>query len=68
VIVVALHGVSCETASIQEAIEFIEHHDEKSGVRQFCRYEVQIRYSNADEVRGSFTTKAEAVRFLDTFR
>jgi hypothetical protein len=26
---------------------------------------VNVRYTNGDEIRGSFATKAEAVRFLE---
>lgn len=65
VFVLALHGANCEVASIGEAIRFIQSHDESHRPHKFCRYEVNVRYTNGDEIRASFTTKAEAVRFLE---
>ena len=68
VLVLALHGQSCESASIGQAVEFIRGHDESSAIAGFCRYEIHIRYNNHDEVRGNFQEKQEAIRFLETFR
>lgn len=65
VFVVALHGASCTAMSIDDAIRFIQSHDESPQSLAFCRFEVNVRYTNGDEVRGSFSTKVEAVRFLE---
>lgn len=64
VLVMGLHGDGQELASVTKAITFIEAFDEKTARGKFVRYEVMIRYTNSDEVRGTFNTKAEAVKFL----
>lgn len=66
--VLALHGTPCEARTLAEAIRLIESHDEGADTTQFARYEVDVRYSNGDEVRGAFASKAEAIRFLNSLR
>jgi len=66
VFVLALHGLACETQSIDEAISFIEKYDEVAAVKKFVRYEVNVRYSNGDEIRGAFEMKTDAIKFLAT--
>jgi hypothetical protein len=67
VLVLALHGQSQELANVQSAIKFIEQFDETKSTGNFARYEVNIRYTNSDEVRGSFVMKSETLKFLRTF-
>jgi hypothetical protein len=64
VFVLALHGQSQELANVASAIAFIEGFDEAKSGGKFARYEVNIRYSNKDEIRGTFESKTDAVRFL----
>jgi hypothetical protein len=47
-----------------EAIAFIEAFDESKPYEPFARYEVGVRYSNGDEIRGQFKDKMTAVAFL----
>ena len=47
-----------------EAIAFIEAFDESRPYEPFTRYEVGVRYSNGDEIRGQFKDKMSAVAFL----
>ncbi|MBI3463959.1 MAG: hypothetical protein HY000_13010 [Planctomycetes bacterium] len=64
----SLRGLSCETATIEEAIGFIESYDESALASTFCRYELNVRYSNGDEVRANFASKIDAIRFLSRLR
>lgn len=64
VFVLALHGQAQELSNVATAIAFIEGFDEAKAGGKFTRYEVNVRYSNGDEIRGNFESKAEAIRFL----
>lgn len=64
VYVLPLHGAPLTLGGVAEAIAFIERFDESKPEAPFARYEVGIRYSNGDEVRGQFKDKAAAVAFL----
>ncbi len=68
VLVLALHGKSCEVTTIDEAIRFVEHYDESGRPTDFVRYEVNVRYTNGDEIRGTFESKTEAIKFLNSLR
>lgn len=62
--VLALHGQARELANIDSAIQCIERFDESKPGGPFARYEVTVRYTNADEIRGMFISKQEAIKFL----
>lgn len=64
VFVVALYGHSRELASVDAAVRFIEQLDEGKPSGRFARYEVHVHFTNDDEIRGAFESKAEAIRFL----
>lgn len=64
IFVLALHGGSCRVDVPAKAIVFIEGYDESVCVSGFVRYEINIRYTNGDEIRGSFKTKGDAINFL----
>lgn len=66
VYVLPLHGAVRTLGDVAEAIAFIESFDESKPSEPFTRYEVGIRYSNGDEVRGQFKDKPTAVAFLRT--
>lgn len=66
VYVLPLHGAARTLSNVAEAIAFIESFDESKPSEPFARYEVGIRYSNDDEVRGQFKDKPTAVAFLRT--
>lgn len=64
VYVLPLHGHARTLSDLASAIAYIEAYDEATPVGSLTRYEVGIRYSNGDEIRGQFTTKLAAVDFL----
>jgi hypothetical protein len=64
VYVLPLHGSPRMLGDVAEAIAFIEAFDESKPCEPFTRYEVGVRYSNGDEIRGQFKDKATAVVFL----
>jgi hypothetical protein len=64
VYVLPLHGSPRTLGDVAEAIAFIEAFDESKPCEPFSRYEVGVRYSNGDEIRGQFKDKMAAVAFL----
>lgn len=66
--VLPLHGRTLTFTDIAAAIAFIEAFDESSADEIFARYEVGVRYSNGDEVRGQFENKKRAIVFLGSLR
>jgi len=64
VYVFPLHGIRKMLGSVTDAIAFIESFDENNPHGIFARYEVGVRYSNGDEVRGQFERKPIAIAFL----
>ena len=50
-----------------DAIAFVESYGSKS-VPSFTRYEIGVRYSNGDEIRGQFHDKTTALAFLRSVR
>jgi hypothetical protein len=57
-------GEAIDVSSIEAAVIAIDNIDETSGGGQFARYEVDVRYSNGSEIRGTFKSKGEAKEFL----
>ena len=68
VIILPLHGSSLKCNSIDQAIKFIEEYNEDDGEKPIVKYEIEIRYNNQDLIKGEFTTKEEAVRFLHSYQ
>jgi hypothetical protein len=64
VYILPLHGSPRILGDVAEAIAFIEAFDESKPCEPFTRYEVGVRYSNGDEIRGQFKDKMTAVAFL----
>ena len=64
VLVLALSKASREFVTVEDAVRFIQCYEEFAAVTSFDRYELQVRYSNGDEIRGAFASKAAAVDFL----
>jgi len=65
--VTPLHGLVREWQSIEQAIEFVDHYVEGEISRPFARYEVELHYSNGDELRGRFRDKTDAITYLRSF-
>ena len=64
VLVLALSKASREFVTVEDAVRFIQCYEELAAVTSFERYELLVRYSNGDEIRGAFASKAAAVNFL----
>ncbi len=68
VTVSVLHGSPRTWTNLLEAITYLEGYDiTQPSSASAIKYEVDVRYSNGDEVHGMFHEKVEAVRFLRTF-
>ena len=62
--VLALSGTPVQFHTIQRAVRFIESYDESMSPARFVRYELNVRYSNGSEVRGSFPDKRRCLEHL----
>ncbi|RLT08541.1 MAG: DNA methylase [Planctomycetota bacterium] len=60
----ALHGPVYEMHNINEALKYIEAYDQDGKVSGFLRFEMQIRYTNGDNICGKFENKLQALVFL----
>jgi hypothetical protein len=66
--ILALHGSPCQATTIDDAVRMISDYAESATALAFARYEVDVRYTNGDEIRGTFASKAEAIKFLNSLR
>jgi len=66
VVIIPLHGRMHKMGSLKRAIDFLGRYDEKISNGRFMRYELIVRYSNGDEVRGEFGDKSGALHFLNS--
>ena len=64
VLVLPLYGINFQFGTIRDAIQYISDHDSPSSL-EFARYELNVRYSNRDEIRGIFHSKERAIEFLE---
>ena len=64
----ALHGISREVSTVDEAIDFIKTYTHDGSTIPVERYEVEIRYNNGNRVTGSFQDKSSAIEFLMTYQ
>lgn len=67
IFVLTLSGTSHRFDRIDDAISFIAGYDQAEPASDFVRYELNVRYSNGDEIRASFATRDNAVEFLRSF-
>lgn len=65
--VLPLYGAPTELATVEEAVRFLERYEEAPGTIPIQRYEIRIRYNNADSVEAAFADKADALGFLRTY-
>ena len=64
IFVLSLSGETVGFDRIEDAISFVEQHDQSVPVTAFVRYELNVRYSNGDEVRARFKEKESTISFL----
>ena len=64
IFVLTLSGTSHRFDCIDDAIRFVVDHDQAEPASDFVRYELNVRYSNGDDIRANFATRANAIEFL----
>ena len=64
VLVLPLYGNEQRFYAIQDAVDFISTHVPSTLSLKFVKYELNVRYSNGDEIRGVFQDKQDALEFL----
>ena len=64
IIMLALSGTSVQFEDVESAIRFVDGYDESAPPTAFDHYELNVRYSNGREVRGSFPNKQDCIDFL----
>lgn len=67
IFVLTLSGTSRRFDCVADALRFVSEYDQSVPASGFVRYELNIRYSNGDEVRGEFQKKDRAIEFLRSF-
>ncbi len=64
VTIIPLFGTSSQFANLGEAEIFLKNFDKLEAIGTFQKYEIGIRYSNGDDIRGIFSSKEAALDFL----
>ena len=62
-----LSGRSHQFGSVAGAVEFIDNNDERAPTSDFVRYEIEVRFSNGDDIRGRFGDRTGAIEFLRSY-
>lgn len=68
IVILVLHGQAHESLTVEEAIQFIKKYEDRGGKKLIERYEIEVRYSNGDTIRGSFHDKVSAIEFLKNYQ
>jgi hypothetical protein len=68
IIILPLHGETCELNNIDEAVTFIERYNERGQVDRFVRYEIRVLYNNGNKIDGAFIDKQSAIQFLRIYQ
>ena len=66
VFVLPLSGASQWFYTVQDAINFISSYNQSAPSYSFVRYELNVRYSNNDEIRATFHDRQTAIEFLSS--
>lgn len=64
IVVLALSGTSVHFHAVDDAIRYVEEYDESKRAENFDHYELNVRYSNGREVRGSFPDRKDCLDYL----
>ena len=64
IFVLPLSGTSSTFSSVKDAVRFVSGYDQSTPASEFVYFELNIRYSNRDEIRGTFREKKRAIDFL----
>lgn len=65
--ILPLYGSPTELTNVEQAIRFMEAYSEKPASVPIQRYEIRIRYNNADSIEATFADRGDAVAFLRTY-
>ncbi len=65
--VLPLHGLPLACAGVEEAIETVGAYVPPAAVPELVRFEIGIRYTNADRIDAQFESAVDAIAFLRTF-
>jgi hypothetical protein len=66
--ILPLHGIAHELETVEKAIDYLNHYDEKPAPDlAIAKYEVQIRYNNGDRIDAFFERKADAISHLSRY-
>ncbi len=66
--ILPLHGTSFDWTSIEDAIIFIEGYVDGESARPIIRFEIEVQYNNGDTIKGVFTDKSTAIKFLKDYQ
>lgn len=64
VVVLALHGCQHEARRVDDAIAYLKKYAVSKQPQTIDRFEIEIRFSNGDFIRGNFTDKTSSIQFL----
>ena len=67
IVVLHLWGITNSFASVRKAISFLKMLEGPVGCMDSIRYEIQLIFSNGDEMKASFEMKGDAVKFLSDY-
>ncbi len=68
IMITVLHGHSTLITNLTQAIEYVENYKlDVECLPSVSKYEIQIRYSNGDNIQGTFQDRLESVKFLKSF-
>ena len=62
--VLALAGKQTQFNSVRDAVHYISEYKQATSISTFVRYELNVQYTNGDEIRGVFQEKGRAIEFL----
>lgn len=66
IFVLTLCGTSRRFQTIRDATLFVSTYDEGAPQSDFVRYELNVHYTNSDQVRATFRERRRVVEFLES--
>ncbi len=66
VVVLPLSGTQHRFHAVRDAVRYISDHDTSTPSSEFVQYELTVRYSNGDNVCGTFHDRSDAIGFLNS--
>ena len=66
IFLLTLSGMSRRFPTVRDAIQYASIYDEGTPQTDFVRYELNVRYTNGDEVRATFRERGRLIEFLES--